>query len=213
MSPSGEKMRILVFGNSIAYGAWDEEGGWADRLKRFVIGKTLSEKDFRCHIMNLSISGDTTDGLVSRYESEAEQRECEDETITIFAIGINDTQFSLDERKVKIPPNDFEDNSHQLANQAADFSSEIILVGLTPVDEEEVNPWKGKVFRNKYIKGFNDLIQKFCKEKGLHFIPVFEKFKEGGHESLLEDGLHPNTEGHQKLYEIVKNYLIEGDLI
>lgn len=27
-------MRILVFGDSIVYGAWDTEGGWAERLKK-----------------------------------------------------------------------------------------------------------------------------------------------------------------------------------
>jgi len=27
-------VNILVFGDSITYGAWDEEGGWVQRLRK-----------------------------------------------------------------------------------------------------------------------------------------------------------------------------------
>jgi lysophospholipase L1-like esterase len=36
-------MRLLIFGDSITYGAWDIEGGWAARLRKFLDGKTLTD--------------------------------------------------------------------------------------------------------------------------------------------------------------------------
>ena len=29
-------MNILVFGDSIAYGKWDEQGGWVQRLRKYI---------------------------------------------------------------------------------------------------------------------------------------------------------------------------------
>ncbi len=36
--------RILVFGPSTTYGAWDIEGGWVQRLRRYLDEKQLAEK-------------------------------------------------------------------------------------------------------------------------------------------------------------------------
>ena len=66
--------QILIFGDSIIYGAWDREGGWAARLRKFLDEKTLTEEDFYCLVYNLGISGDTTEDLLERFEFETEQR-------------------------------------------------------------------------------------------------------------------------------------------
>ncbi len=50
-------MKILIFGDSIAHGVWDREGGWAQRLRRF-----LDEKKFPIPLFNLSITTETTEG-------------------------------------------------------------------------------------------------------------------------------------------------------
>ena len=80
-------MKILVFGDSIAYGAWDREGGWVQRLRRF-----LDEKNSDVLVYNLSIDSDTTEDLLERFEFETKQRIRGDEIILIFAIGVNDSQ-------------------------------------------------------------------------------------------------------------------------
>jgi len=33
------------------------------------------------------------------------------------------------------------------------------------------------------------------------------------YKGLLEDGLHPNSTGHKKIYEIVKGFLVENRII
>ena len=37
---------ILIFGDSIVYGARDKKGGWVQRLREFVDEKNLNEKDY-----------------------------------------------------------------------------------------------------------------------------------------------------------------------
>ena len=68
--------RILVFGYSIAQGYWDIEGGWVQRLRRYLDKKALESKDLlpSWSIFNLGISGETIDHLLDRFDSEVKAR-------------------------------------------------------------------------------------------------------------------------------------------
>ena len=70
--------RICVWGDSIAYGNDDVEGGWCDRLKRY-----CNEKDSNQSIYDVAISGDNTDKLLKRFPTEVSAR---DPDVIIFAI-------------------------------------------------------------------------------------------------------------------------------
>ncbi len=63
-------MNVLVFGDSIAYGAWDEEGGWVERLKRYLHHRTTSYGEYHL-VYNLAVSGETSRGILERLEGEA----------------------------------------------------------------------------------------------------------------------------------------------
>ncbi len=70
-------MKILIFGDSIAYEAWDREDGWVTRLRKFVDDKILSapeEDNYYHHIYNLGISGDTSTGVLNRFHAEMNAR-------------------------------------------------------------------------------------------------------------------------------------------
>ena len=66
--------RICVFGASVTKGAWDTEmGGWVNRLR-------LDLEDFKKRkysVYNLGISGDTTESLLERIDSECKARNSE----------------------------------------------------------------------------------------------------------------------------------------
>ena len=83
-------MNILVFGDSIAYGANDLElGGWVNRL-----GLHLDKKyDYDYNVFNFGVSGEITTEVLARFDSECKARcgKQGNETVIIFAIGINDT--------------------------------------------------------------------------------------------------------------------------
>jgi len=202
---------LLVFGDSITYGAWDKEGGWIQRLRKF-----LDENYGGYLVYNLGISGDNTNDLLKRVEFETEQRIKEEkELIFVFAIGINDSQFIHTQNNLRTSPEKFKENIQKLINIAQKFSSKIVFVGLTPVDETKTTPipWNPDIsYKNEYIQKYNEIIRNICKENKIYFIEVFEKFKELNYKELLDDGLHPNSKGHQKIFEIVKDFLIENKI-
>jgi len=53
------------------------------------------------------------------------------------------------------------------------------------------------------------MISNICKEKNIHFVPM-PKFllKED-----LDDGLHPNSQGHEKISRTVETFLTENKIL
>ena len=96
------------------------------------------------------------------------------------------------------------------------FSSKIIFLGLTPVDDSKVNPmpWAPETsYKNENVKKFNEEIKSFCKEENFDFIEIFENLSKKDYKSLLEDGAHPNTKGHEEMFVIVKEFLEKKKII
>ena len=211
--------RICVFGDSIAHGAWDKQGGWVQRLNQFFIEKYLSNpSNFYCSVYNLSISGNTTEDLLERFDFEIKQRlkEEENKTIIIFAIGANDSDFVHSKNDFWVQPKKTKKNIKKFIEIAQKFSTEIIFVGLLPAEEQKVcpMPWDmDKSSKNKNIQRYNEIIKSVCKENDIYFIEIFENWIKMDYKKLLEDGLHPNSEGHQKIFEIVRDFLKEKKII
>ena len=209
--------QVLIFGDSITYGAWDKEGGWVNRLRKFLDEKNLTDPNFYYSCYNLGISGDTSKDLIERFEFETRQRlEDDEETIIIFAVGVNDSQFIYSESRHMVSKGGFKRNIQKLISLARKYSSKIIFIGLTPVDETKTvpQPWDAnKSYTNRYVKEYDSIIGKVCKENKVYFVEIFEKLKGTDYQKLLEDGLHPNSEGHQKMFEIVEDFLIKNKII
>ena len=211
--------RILIFGDSIVYGAWDrgKEGGWFQRLRKFLDEKHFIEPDFEYSVYNLGVSGNTIGELLERFEFETKQRlEEGEEIIIIFQIGINDSQFVISENKLRTSPEKFKENIQNLIKVAKIFTQKIIFVGLTLVDESKTTPipWNpNKIYKNENIKRNNEIIKSVCKENNIYFIEIFDKWLKSDYKNLLEDGLHPNSQGHQKIFETVKDFLIQNKII
>ena len=200
-------MTICIFGDSITWGAYDPKyGGWATRLRNY-FESADSPPYFReagdVDVYNLGIPGDTTAGLLNRIEVEAKSRE---PNLIMFAIGINDAQFIQSVNSLRTPLDAFQGNLSKLLAVAKEFTDKIIFVGLTAVDESKTSPvpWStDRSYTNKNIRRLNDTIEKFCEEKGLTFIPMNDVLENKD----LFDGLHPNTYGHEKMFERIRKAL------
>lgn len=203
---------ICVFGDSITWGAYDyEKGGWVERLKIFMAKN--SDND----VYNLGVSGNKTPHILNRLELETKTRTEEAEGIVlIFAVGINDSYFVHSENKLMTLPEEFKTNIEKTIERAQVITSKIIFVGLTPVDETKTTPipWNtDKSFKNENIEKYNEIIKSTCKDKMVHFVEIFENWTSLDYKELLEDGLHPNEAGHEKIFEIVKDFLIQNKII
>jgi hypothetical protein len=71
-----QKMRVLVFGDSITQGYWDTDGGWVDRIRRHfdTIQATDLQDNDEPTIFNLGISADNSRNILERIETETISR-------------------------------------------------------------------------------------------------------------------------------------------
>ena len=214
--------QILVFGDSIAYGAWDREGGWVQRLRRFLEKKMASDQEVSYAVYNCGVSGDTTADLLKRFEVECYARYHEsveiykESFIVFFSIGMNDTQFLNNKASIRISKDEFKNNIKKLIELARKFTSNIIFVGFQPIEESKVSPlpWNRNIsYKYDYVEMYDKIVQSICKETNLPFIDIFNQFSKTDYKKLLEDGVHPNSEGHKKIFEIVKEFLVKNKMI
>lgn len=91
---------VLIFGDSITYGAYDEElGGFVNRLKLKL------ERNHRNYynVYNLGVPGANTNEILNKFENECMVRlDPTLETIIIFFIGINDSSYKNDVQDIKL---------------------------------------------------------------------------------------------------------------
>ena len=45
------------------------------------------------------------------------------------------------------------------------------------------------------------------------FFYILNDFLDKDYKRLLEDGAHPNSEGHEKIFETVKDFLIQNKIV
>ncbi|HSX40947.1 MAG TPA: GDSL-type esterase/lipase family protein [Candidatus Saccharimonadales bacterium] len=210
--------QILVFGTSITYGAWDSEGGWVARLRKYIDAKTIASNNEYCLVYNLGISGDTTDGILQRFEEEARRRiAIEDKDVTfLFHVGINDSIYLNTEKQFRVPKEEFRKNLKTLISHARKITQKIIFIGLSPVDDSLVDPipWASeKSYKNKHVKEYDQILQDVCREEHVNFIDTLSILNEKGGQNLLCDGVHLTSEGHAIIFETVRKFLEEQKII
>jgi lysophospholipase L1-like esterase len=214
-------MRIFVFGDSIVHGFYDNAGGWVGRIASTLHQKTLDsivqgDGSSYFEVFNLGVSGDTTEGVLSRIKQEVEARRLyAQEELIIIAVGINDSVL-LSDNTVNMDVYTFQTSYEKLINEALKLSSHVYCLGLTAVDEELTSPWSGsstgKQWRNNRINLFEDSIKQSATRLDVPFLPVHDEFLgkiETGHE-FLADGLHPNDAGHEFLASTVISAILNN---
>lgn len=209
--------QIFIFGDSITFGQWDKEGGWAERLKNDLSSRSItSNQENYYEVHNLGVPGDTTQDLLERFEGEyLARRDENEETVFVFAVGINDSALLTKDKTNSISKEAFRRNIKELADCAQKHSVKLLFAGLTPVDETKTNPWgllRQKAYLNSEIEEYNRILIEFCEENGLPFADTFDKFRTDC-KDCLEDGLHPNSQGHEYIFERVRKKLEEVKII
>jgi lysophospholipase L1-like esterase len=203
-------MKILIFGDSITWGAWDTEGGWAQRIKAYADLKNMAAlDDYYTAVYNVGISGDTSTGLLKRIQSEmiARLSHYDDVILVIVAIGTNDAQSNFDNSHTVTIEN-FQRNLQRIKEIVLEQNAQIVFVTPPTIDESRVNPipWAPDFsYTLERIDEFSNAItntaqQENCMAINLNDLLTVED---------LADGVHPNTNGHEKIYKKILQVLIE----
>jgi len=190
---SGKK-RICVFGDSIV----SNEGYFGYDNWVTIFQKYISKQNESNSVFNLGISGEKTDGLLGRIETEIKARK---PNIIIIHIGSNDSGIFKD--KAYISKKMCEKNIQKIISISKKHTKNVIVTGLTPCVESKTTPtiWdKDEHFTNKQIKEYNDIIEEVSKKEKVYFLEIFNNFKNRKDFNKLifnDDGVHPNKKGNQ----------------
>lgn len=210
---------ICIFGDSIAYGEWTHHLGWADQLQNTLQKKTLESKFTLYYFLyNLSIPGNTTEDVLKRFQVEVEAR---GPHIIIFAVGTNDSscrdtpdvparpnEFGYSGRP-RVLPERFKENVRTLIDKAKHRTRAVVWIGLTGVDEKRAAPFENTYFVNERIGAYDAVVKEICADYNVPHLDLLSLLQPEN----LEDGLHPNKQGHDKLFRAVRDFLIEQNII
>jgi lysophospholipase L1-like esterase len=201
---------LCIFGASSTWGAWDlEKGGWANRLRLWIDAKCLESKNFYLETYNLGVSGDTTADLLERIDGELAAREPK---LVLISLGDNDSVYQEKPGNHLVPLQKTIENVHELIQRARKVTPHIVWLGCKYVDESKTRPvpWAETLhYTNENIKKYDAAIKNAVESEKIPYLYMYDVLTADD----LEDGLHPNARGHQKLFERVKSYLEKTDIL
>ncbi len=196
---------ICIFGDSISWGAWDtEKGGWVNRLW-FHVAKR-EESDY-VEIYNCSISGGTTETILERFEREAKIRSAD---ALIFQTGGNDAAYEHKPGNYLVTPEKFKENLEEIIRRAKKVTKNIIFTDLKNCDESKTTPvpWIDIYYTNENIRKYSQIMEEICRKNGVLFLDI-PPLEDGD----FDDGLHPNAQGHGKVFVRARDFLKENGWI
>ena len=176
--------KVAFLGDSIAAGLHLER----DHAFPQVLARRSADAGRPFHLVNAGISGDTTSNGLRRVDWLLQQKP----DILVIELGGNDGL-----RGLGLPL--IEQNLKAIIQAAKKGGAIPLLLGL------RLPPNYGE----EYTEGFAALYDRLAKEEQVAYVSFFMKGVAGVPELNLEDGLHPNREGHEKLADTVEPALRE----
>ena len=179
---------IMFFGDSLTAGY----GLSLERAFPAIVQRKIDEKGYNYKVVNAGVSGETSAGGLSRINWILK------EPIDIFVLelGANDGLRGL-------PVSQTKRNLQQIINKvkARNPEVEIIIAGMM------MPPNLG----NEYASEFQQIFPELAKENDAHLIPFLLQDVAGDKKLNLNDGIHPNDQGHQmvaqNVWEVLKPLL------
>ena len=174
---SADEPTILIFGDSLSAGfGIDVDQSWSTLLQT-----RLQTQGYEHRVVNASISGETTEGGVTRISAALERF---DPALVVLELGGNDGLRGF-------PPERLKENLVSIIETAKGTGAQVILLGIRiPLN-----------YGPRYSAAFEDA---FRQAAAAQEIPWIEFFMEGialNEELLQDDGIHPNAEAQPMLLD------------
>lgn len=198
--------QLFIFGASITYGVGAKESGWADLIKRKLheimystpsAGEKYEVYNFAKPEATIEFVLNTVDHLISHYNKIGKK-------IVILSVGMNNSKAEGTPENYVSDVTEYKQKVEELLKKITTQVDHVICVGFTPVDESKTTPKKdGSYFWNNRIQEFNKACKKACEEQNVTFVDILVDPETWKKEYLYEDGLHPNQQGHQLMFETI----------
>lgn len=201
-------MDIFCFGDSITFGEYDiESGGWVDRLKTSCMAGYIVQGQSDDSVFNLGIGGETTRGMRARFETELKTRlNATQRSLITLAYGANDAARETSGETL-VPQKEFIDNLSLAIGIGRSLKCEILLLNITPVSlgREGVPTPSGRRRFNEVVDRYNTALEELARQQSVELLDVNGEFKKKELSSLfVDDGVHPNAEGHRLISDLVR---------
>jgi len=183
---------IGIWGDSIVHGGCDLElGGWVNRLRLYFAQRELGD-----HIFNLGLGGQTSGQVLARLDSEIAARAGHIDYVMV-GVGTNDLMYELRGEKTS---EEFRVNLEQICECIRARNKKGILLSMPPRQIED--------------RGIGEKLDTIIRETAaanqMGWIDLRTALSA---EHLLPDGVHPNAVGHERLFQKVKDYLLEEKIV
>ncbi|MGV0833856.1 SGNH/GDSL hydrolase family protein [Empedobacter brevis] len=198
----------LFFGDSITYGEYDGIlGGYVDILKRYCHAEFYQNNTNEINCFNLGIGGETTEGLIKRFEIEMKARYSPDENLIFFLYGANDLAEKNNVELVSL--SDFEANLSQMISHAKEFTKHVYLISILPISKtvDGINVPECKFRTTQKIELYNQKLKELAAQNDVEFIDIFSSFDANKEVFLSKDGVHPNEKGYDFIATQIKPIL------
>jgi len=187
-------MRIVAFGDSIAYG-WDvaEKHSYRQVLKRLLEAKY---PDRKWQIFNRGVPGDTALGGINRMERDVGKIKPD---LVLVGFGLNDAQMALFNERLFTPEKHKEYMRKILHYLRDEIGCEVWFLTTTLVDEVNLPQDYCQM-----VAAYNEQLTQLSREEKVKLIDLYTPLKEAGFDRVLQyDGVHLNELGYQIVGEIL----------
>lgn len=170
---------ILVFGDSLSAGyRMDIEDGWVALLEDH-----LAEEGMAFRVVNASISGETTDGGLSRLPAALATHQ---PAVMILELGGNDGLRGL-------PVTHIRQNLERMVEMGQEAGARVVLAGI------QIPPNYGPRYTGPFTSQYAEIAEKF----DLPLVPFLIDGIPQQPELMQDDGIHPRAEAQHLILENV----------
>ena len=198
---------IFCFGDSLTFGEKDmEAGGWVERLRHHFLVKEESLTYQQTLVYNLGIASETTDGVVSRIESEVKARRVgKSPSIALLGYGMNDIK--IHKNKNLVPVEYFKRNLLSAINTLAILGVKVFLQNIPPINFEldGVPDQNNNLRFESDVLAYNRLIETIVKQNAakVTHLDTFSVLTNAKQSIYADDKLHLNAIGHELIFKTV----------
>lgn len=191
----GRGVRLVCLGDSITYGY----GISKDRSWFALLDKVLC-----CELINHGVNGATVFDMIYFFQEEVIYEAATD---LLLMGGINDLLMGRTSKTVG-------DRIEDIVKLCVEHKIAPKLATLIEPTEGIVREWDFEEVKVRQIiqktREVNDRILELCRSYNLDCIDVGAIFREArDRDALLMDGLHPNEEGHRRMFEYIRAFYTE----
>jgi len=178
-APAAAAGGVLVFGDSLSAGYGVASGrGWVDLLEA-----RLREQGIGLQVVNASVSGETTQGGVTRIDDALARHR---PAVVVLELGGNDALRGLPLERTKR-------NLAEMVRRARAAGARVLLLGM------RIPPNYGP----EYTRRFEALYRELHEALGVAFVPFFLDGVALDAELMQDDGIHPTAAAQPRMLDNV----------